>query len=70
MRKTALLLTVLCLILAGSVAQEAGALQRRKPSMPPVFHTEQQLLQYLRELDDYYLFIGKPRFGRSVPRGK
>ncbi|KAL3243097.1 hypothetical protein MRX96_047624 [Rhipicephalus microplus] len=66
MRKADVLVVVLCLIILWSAGHEAAAVQRRKPAMPPIFISEQQLLQYLKELDDYYLIIGKPRFGRSI----
>lgn len=62
-----LLVPMFSMVLLWTAGGEAGPLHRRKPPMPPVFHTEQQLVQYLRELDDYYLVLGKPRFGRSMP---
>ncbi|XP_077525189.1 pro-neuropeptide Y-like isoform X1 [Amblyomma americanum] len=59
------LVAMLVVLMASASVSLANMGESQKPNMPHVFQNEKQLSQYLQALDDYYLLLGKPRFGRS-----
>ncbi|XP_075549023.1 pro-neuropeptide Y-like isoform X1 [Dermacentor variabilis] len=59
------LVAMLMVLVASASVSMANMGESQKPNMPHVFQNEKQLSQYLQALDDYYLLLGKPRFGRS-----
>ncbi|XP_077564922.1 pro-neuropeptide Y-like [Haemaphysalis longicornis] len=66
MHPSTLVVMIVVLVASASVSV-ANMGESQKPNMPHVFQNEKQLSQYLQALDDYYLLLGKPRFGRSSP---
>lgn len=61
--------TMLVVLVASASVAMSNMGESQKPNMPHVFQNEKQLSQYLQALDDYYMLLGKPRFGRSFQDG-
>jgi hypothetical protein len=64
MRLTAVLIAVLMVV---SVCRDAAVASAdvTPPPKPAIFRTVEELDDYLRRLNEYYIIIGRPRFGKG-----
>jgi hypothetical protein len=60
------LLVLLCIgYFEISIVQTASMSMPERPERPLVFKTKQDLLNYLKKINEYYAIAGRPRFGRK-----
>nr|WIU44171.1 conotoxin precursor unclassified superfamily [Conus ebraeus] len=60
-------LLVISLVVAEVTCGEA---RMGPPERPQVFQRPEDLVNYLKALNEYYAIVGRPRFGRSVNTNK
>ncbi|XP_074653141.1 pro-neuropeptide Y-like isoform X4 [Tubulanus polymorphus] len=62
------LVTLVCVLFATLTASICGHNLPGPPERPQVFTSPEALRDYLRQLNEYFAVVGRPRFGRSIQK--
>lgn len=71
MRNLNLELGCLCVLIVVVLSQISDAHQEaissvKLPEKPPVFKNKQELYKYIKQINEYYGIVGRPRFGKRT----